>query len=420
MDSDFKFQYWEELGRVKATGGVGKEALEIPLHLGFNPASTYTSPLGYQFEFALFDSRLVWESDTSVKMHLPDGNVEPLSFAKGKNTLRGAGWLGEFQPRTNQVTLKASCNWVLNFTGNRLASLRSPDGVTLTVTRHSNGTLQLNRGGIPLVTLTPNWDKQSVQKFYHLKFADKTAILKMGQRPVIVREKDKSGKIVMLPALCAVRFNGETEKNVIIESNKMTISKHLFVWNDSNRLLENDGKKYSFKTIMGVKCLVISFPDGKTQLKGSSANRGLVITQSGEEKILVEEHYTNGPIEGKVKRASWLLPDGNLDTFQQYWYDENGVVIRKILKGDEGNLIFWKDGNRFFAKKENNKNNFWEKEYDNNGRLTELLYDGKRINFFYGDPENVKIVISSALGVEEFFYPYSKLTILTNTFLNNK
>jgi hypothetical protein len=64
-DGSYRFEYWTEIGRVKASSATAKEVLEIPLHLGFNPVSTYTSPLGYGFEFALFDSHLVWQSDLS-------------------------------------------------------------------------------------------------------------------------------------------------------------------------------------------------------------------------------------------------------------------------------------------------------------------------------------------------------------------
>ena len=146
----------------------------------------------------------------------------------------------------------------------------------------------------------------------------------------------------------------------------MMISNHFFAWDEYNRLFENDGRKYSFESIMGVKCLGVSFPDGKKQINGTSPDGYLVITQSGGEKILVKEYYKSGLAEGKEKRASWLSSDGNLDTFRQYWYDENGIVIRKVLKGDEGNFVFWKDGDRFFSKNENRKDILWEKEYDSN------------------------------------------------------
>ena len=39
-DGEYRFQYWEELGRVKVASSAGKDALQVPLNLGFTPVST--------------------------------------------------------------------------------------------------------------------------------------------------------------------------------------------------------------------------------------------------------------------------------------------------------------------------------------------------------------------------------------------
>ncbi|MDR2863377.1 MAG: hypothetical protein LBV54_05845, partial [Puniceicoccales bacterium] len=166
-EESYLFRYWESLGEVRISGissqdnagilssGV-KKAFDLPLHLAFNPASNYPSPLGIGFEFALFDSRLIWLDDKQVRLHLPSGQVDFLSFDKQKQTLKGQGWLGEFQQRGNQVILKASSGWVLTLSGNRLIRMRSPEGVTLEIVRKTDGTQQLLREGSALVTLSPD------------------------------------------------------------------------------------------------------------------------------------------------------------------------------------------------------------------------------------------------------------------------
>ena len=342
----------------------------------------------------MFDSRLIWIDAKHVKLYLPDGNVESLTFDKGKNTLRGSGWLGELKGANNQVRLKAWCNCVLNFSGNRLASLRTPDGVTLTISRTSNGPLQLNRGGIPLVTLTPDWDKQTIQKFYRLKFSDKTAILKMGQRPVVVRDKGKPEKVVMAPALSEVHLNEKEARMFNIQKDGVLADGRFYQWDVlSNRLLAQDKVTFSYFSCSGFLCRKTTDAGGGVSITGTDSNSKVSV--SGREgHIYLSEFFKTGIAKRKPRIIYRLLPSGEEVPYKTYTYDDRGMLKRMLVEEDGTKTLFFNEGNISKAVDFLTKKCFGKKHLMHKGEW--FVFD-TGINNFHSNMKTILTSLSSFL-----------------------
>ena len=203
-DGSYQFRYWESLGTVKVD-----DKLEIPLQLGFNPATSYVSPiLRLGWTLPLFESRIEQVDDKTYLMKLPDGHEESLRTTEKANILHGAGWLGEIKGR--QITCKASCGWQMIFQDGRLRQMRSPDGAPLVFSHDADGTRQMSVRGQALVTLKPDWDKETTEKVYRLDLLKEMIFLKIGMRTVV---NATTGAIENRESLCdVVKDNGISQR----------------------------------------------------------------------------------------------------------------------------------------------------------------------------------------------------------------
>jgi hypothetical protein len=310
---------------------------------------------------------------------------------------------------------------VLNFTGNRLASLRLPDGTVLTISRHSNGTLQLNRSGIPLVTLTPDWDKQSVQKFYRLKFADRTAILKMGQRPVVVREKGNRERVVLVPALTGQK-SLEGEKTIEYSSacDEIIIGANPFQWEkNSMRLCKNGFKSYSFPVIRGITCIRETDPTGAKHLRGVFRDLRMEteVKELDNGHISIVENVVSGVARGKPKKGYLLDEQGHERIVSEYRYDENGALLENRDYTGAIPRIHRIMKNKIVTYDLRTGVELYEKEFDTEKRLKKFATSVLSYQFNYIDGRDVIEIIrlnKISGGKEIFLVNKKELHYFTN------
>ena len=432
---DYRFQYWEELGSVtipEIRAWKSDTPLAISLNLGFNPLSNYTSSLGVGFELAIFDSRLTWADNNKVQLHRPNGGI--VKFAvKGKNRLEAFEWQGIFNPKTLQATIKAPCNWVLNFEGNRLSSFRSPEGVVFSITRLATGEQQLLQDGRIIVSLKPDWDPKTTRKFYRLKFGDKTVILRMGTRPVVIKGKAKNERILMTPALASIEYANwnendpfsflrQKDRKVSFKGNEMALGNEKYEWKEKDgQLLSARGIRYEFPTIMGIPC--------KREIYGASGDsvlEGQTITQHIYQKnngpIYRSEYLSpqNGRMFEKLRNTVKIDPQIKKETIiKKVWYDEDGEVIRIYFIGKDGEgLTQHFEHDRIFLERAKDKQQIWECRHNDKGDIVQWKTQNKEYAFEHKKTTKEVIVKlkgneeQKVLSAEKFKSIFSQLQIL--------
>jgi hypothetical protein len=409
LNQSFRFQYWRKLGSLKLPGirsseQDGKEAFELSVHIGFKPASSYSSLLGYGFEFALFDSRLVWMGGEAVQLHLPDGNEIHLKYDKIKRTLSAHGWLGKCDPKAGQAIIKASCGWVLHFAGNRLHRMTSPEGETLTFSTLSNGTRQLNQAGRTIVTLTPDWDKRTTQKFYQLKFGNKRALLKMGVRPIVIQEKGKPERVVMAPALSEIRMEDKAEERLSFKRNELKISGSTYLWDAKTyRLLQAEDKKYSYPIVKGVRCLKTEYVNGHVTILGSDASQKFKVSQNGKNAPLYySEFFMGGPVANKLRRHYMIDEQTGRETLlRQEWYDENGKSFRSLVREGENERIYHRSGREYIVQDKKTQKILKKYIFDDRNRLITYLVGEREYCIDHSSATVVEVVAREGKNIVE-------------------
>lgn len=88
--------------------------------------------------------------------------------------------------------------------------MRSPDGVPLVFSHDADGTRQMSVRGQALVTLKPDWDKETTEKVYRLDLLKEMIFLKIGMRTVV---NATTGAIENRESLCdVVKDNGISQR----------------------------------------------------------------------------------------------------------------------------------------------------------------------------------------------------------------
>jgi hypothetical protein len=413
-DGSYRFEYWEELGRIPL-GGVasvkdkgtatksGQE--EILVALGFNPASEYSSFLGLGWNFPLFDSRLEWENAQTLNAYLPDGHVESFKRVRSGNTLRGSRWIAEIKGK--QAVLRASCGWVLTYgANNRLLSMRTPDGILLEPRVLPNGTRSLVSGGKILLTLKPDWDKVTTQKVYHLNFSMKSALVKMGKRPVLVKKKGQLDKQVEVDTVASILFKDGKEKSFVFKQNEVLVAGRPYKWDNKTFALRQDGEKlFSQVKVMGVNCLQTQYlNNSKSTIFGYDRDNGLKVEKS-HQGFVISEMFTTGNQRGNLKRIYALDANGDETTIRQLWYDEKNVVCRLMMKENGSDVLYFAQNNSIIAKDVKNNIVKWQKTYDSDGRMTIYSEGGRNFFFDYSLPEKIKVTVIKEKQKKTFFLP---------------
>ena len=431
---DYRFQYWEELGSVtipEIRAWKSDTPLAISLNLGFNPLSNYTSSLGVGFELAIFDSRLTWADNNKVQLHRPNGGI--VKFAvKGKNRLEAFEWQGIFNPKTLQATIKAPCNWVLNFEGNRLSSFRSPEGVVFSITRLATGEQQLLQDGRIIVSLKPDWDPKTTRKFYRLKFGDKTVILRMGTRPVVIKGKAKNERILMTPALASIEYANwnendpfsflrQKDRKVSFKGNEIKLGGIVYEWEqETGRLCKENITVMEYPRIKGIPCIrKKNLISGKTILEGADFLRSVSQYDSGP--ICLTTYLPPGRnhrLRDELRELIHINRTGEETLVRKAWYNENGEVISIYFLGkDNEGLIqrFGRDNIVFEHAK--SKRKIWECKYNDKGDIIYWKTQTREYAFEHKKETNEVIAIlkgsgqTKTISEEKFKSMFSQLRI---------
>jgi hypothetical protein len=419
-NGDYRFQLAENWGEVE----ISKKR-SIPIHVTFSPIGDRASPiLGRDWQFALFDSTFVLANDHTYRMRLPDGNDEYLGKTKNASVWKGSNWVAQVAGRT--VTAKSSCGWILTYNLGRLQQLKTPEGDTLDfVTDFGKGTRTLNANGKPVLILRPEFDKTTTQKFWHLNFSGKHAILKMGKRPFLTKTREpQTGKEAErkfeIDTLASVKFDGEPEKSYSFGVSDLKIGKHPYVWDKSSlMLIQNGNEKLSFVKVLGINCLRRE-KERDVSLFGHDRGKGISIRQSDKDEILVTEQVKGvNPLRGGLVRKVYSLssPTATPRLKLQYWYDEDGNAIRKLENNGNESILYEKKKQMLRALNAKTKDVLWEKRFDAGNRLIYFRLAGDEYEFDYGKEKSSQwvAVTKKANGqVSKAELPVSQLQFLVS------
>jgi hypothetical protein len=404
MDSKYRFQYWTSLGEVGL--GKSKQAKEtnIPLYLGFNPAFSFPSLLGAGWSLPIFESRIEWSGADTAILLLPDGQRGPLErMKKNKRRLGGNGWVAEISGR--QVTCKASCGWTLVFLDNRLVSMSSPDGVQMDLVVGADRSRSWVTGGRTLISIKPDFDKKTTQKIHHLRYGGESALLRMGMRPVFVKEGGKNSgkkareKLVQTESLVSIEFNDPVKKlhRYNCQKDSLRTNETVFKWNPENQELVQVGDvSYSQVTIEGVRCLKEVDGKGRIQLSGTRIGRAMTVSKDFEEKDIKVQEYIPLPRRGLLevpRRLYKIRPNGEKFLAREYWYNEQGEAYRAYVNEDG------KAGGRYVIKTEGmmrildpQKQVLLTVKYNPEGKISAIEANKRKIRLEYSNT-NVRLIV---------------------------
>ncbi|MDR1498270.1 MAG: hypothetical protein LBS59_07690 [Puniceicoccales bacterium] len=397
---DYRFQLAEVWGEVKIS-----EKLTIPIHVTFSPVGDRVSPiLGSGWQFALFDATCVKESDNAYLMRLPDGNAVRLNKTQDAAVWEGGDWTARVAGRT--ITAESSCGWTLTYHSGRLQRVKMSEGDdTLDfITDLGKGTTHtLKANGKPVLTLRSDFDKITTQKLWHLNFSDKHAILKMGKRPFLVKVRDhKTNKPIEQKTerdtLVSVKFDGEKSESkytfgledLKIEGRHVRHVRHIKWMKESGVLSEDTGVKYSFPTIAGIKCIKREYPDGQVGVRGWGNERD-IMQEKKDSPLLLTEYVDVEGIRG-IRKIS-QLKNGQFEVIRQNWFDLSGNVVKTMVKKENGEFIYKRNGNRILAEK--NGKHLWEKVFDAQGRLIEFSDTKRKMKFAYSERRTLQVSVKN-------------------------
>ena len=413
-DPEYRFQYWEKLGEISLGASSSSDGRtqerSISLHMGFNPADAFPSLLGTGWSLPIFESRIEWFNDSSAEIILPDGNKLPLQrSSKNKQRLLGKGWIGEVSGR--QITCKASCGWVLVFRDNRLATIKTPEGIILENTVGADRSRNLVMGTQTLVSLKTNFDKQTTRKVYHLKFAGETMLLAIGQRPVWEKRKNKTVRITKIDSLEKITFQNGREEKYVLNQDELVTGNSRFKWDKETRILIEDGdKKHFIVSVKGIKCRKTQFPDGSSSLEGSQGNAHIYQFREGPLTKTVYFGKNTGPLEGKIKEVFQIKPDNSETLVRKHWYDDKGNVFKVFTRANKGNgLLYTLEKNKIRLQDNESKKILWKKFYDSNGNLSEFHAGSKKMRLKHADSGRIFVHISSEDSRKEATIPLEEL-----------
>ncbi|MDR2430338.1 MAG: hypothetical protein LBD14_05580 [Puniceicoccales bacterium] len=399
-DGDYHFVHWESWGEIKVS-----DKLTIPVHVGFSPITDrqFSRILGAGWTFPLLESICIPASKEKYTLILPDGAVEPL-LVRPNNQLEGPGWLGQISGRS--ITLKAACGTTLTFRDGRLQQIKA-EGSVLDFSSTADGAHQITANGRPVLSLKREWDAASTLKFHTLDFSGKHAVLKMGRRPLVIREKVSGGgkpaeRVMQTESLVSVKFDGESERRYDFKPDGVAIGNHPYQWDAQAQLIRSGDEKYSFKQVRGIRCLQTDFNDGTKTIEGRNKVGTTLYKPRNEETIYATERVlfkTQGMFAYKTRRRI-AITNGREEQLERYWYDENGGEIRSFVKKD--GEILERSKNVITSKEAATGRLIWEKEYGSHGKIIRFRYGNKTYAFSYPEKEPfVWVTLLSASGKKE-------------------
>ncbi|MDR2980919.1 MAG: hypothetical protein LBV12_01585 [Puniceicoccales bacterium] len=392
-ETGYLFRYWETIGTLELDSKT-----QVLINIGFDPTAVYVSPLlGKGWSLALFDSRIEQVDDKSFLMRMPDGHECTLTRTKKPNILEGADWVAEIQGGT--ITCKASCGWVLVYRNGRLLQMKSPTGILCDFSWET-GVRTMRVAGKPMITLKTDWDGATTQKFHRLTFGAKSVLLKMGQRPTLIKSKGKPDRKEEAETLVAIEEAGQPEIRYDFSQDSLSVAGHLYKWNpDTGQIAQDRDWKFSYVTIKGVKCLQYHGKDGKMNLEGRDFKKGIKVYQDSGGLVLVEEFFSSGVAVGKPRRIYQIGEKGAEIPVRQYWYDESGKLRRMLISGTERDILYTMQESLQTAVDPKDNALIWEKKFDAKGRVIELKVPERIYTFRYNEPEQqVEITSKNSQG----------------------
>jgi hypothetical protein len=419
---DYRFQLAEKWGDVKIS-----EKRSIPIHVTFSPTGDRSSPiLGRDWQFALFDAICVKDTDSSYRMSLPDGNSVRLKKTNNAAVWKNADWIAQVAGRT--IIAKSSCGWSLTYYLGRLQQLKTPEGATLGfITDLGRGTRTLKANGKPVLTLRPDFDKTTTQKFWHLNFIDqgspKHAILKMGKRPFLYKSRDaitkkEEERKSEMDSFVSMKSDGEEERRYNFDVTALNAFGMQYQWDKDSRVLQKKGdESYAFVYIKGVKCLKTTFPDGNITILGANA-AGFSVYKSLNGDVELRESMPSRIRPGSMllRRVAQIDENGRETLLARFWYDENEKPIRKWNKYGNGGIIYEKKGDTIIGKDAQTRRFFSERQFDEKKRLTSLVLIEKRYGFTFLDGGNVKVTMQQGSTMTEKVVTLDQFNSMTKCF----
>lgn len=383
MDSDNRFQHWEILGVVPLGANrqvnFKKNITEIPIHLGFAPASNFPSLLGAGWSLPIFESRIEWLNANSAKIFLPDGYSVFLQRDSGKKErLSGNTWIAEINGR--QTVCQASCGWRLTFQDNRLVSMKTPDDITMELSSSPGYLRKLTLGTQTLISLKSDYDPRTTLKVYRLKYGKEEILFKTGYRPSVVKRNKKTEKIGKLESLSSIQFNVEPEEKYefTLESfawpdrtmkNNGRPVRNKAVWDRTSFVLtEYDGNRYEDIVIHGIKCRKITSPDGRTSILGKRGKEIIVAKGRNDPAIYLTENFVGGILDGKIRKNYIVHENNQRELVEFYTYDDNGKILNALFNKE----IYTYNAESLIVMDASRKKQLWLLKFDEKNNINEF------------------------------------------------
>jgi hypothetical protein len=394
--SDYRFQYVEHIADAELSASPQTTDSKIPLNLLFSPVqgAYHSNLLGKNWWFPAVESTLLQANEGTFTLSLPNG--EKVSLKKtSASTMAGGSWLGTI--RYDDITLKSSCGWRMVFKFGRLVELYSPKSEKYEFVILRDGTRTVTYNSKVILTIKRKFNEKSLFYDYYVFYISggkqHTAILKMGERPIIqqmtyfdandrpaTRDEQRNTN-----TLRALQIDNAPEKRFDFGMNEVSVSGRLFVWERGNNNLIRDGEKqFSFVTIKGIPCF-------KTQTKDDWFLKGekefLSVSQVKGEPAIVREYlrFENRAESILRVRREWEVSSSGERLTRQYWFDVNGELKRSY--DGKNKRHFNKNGNSETCTSSQSKEIIWRKTFTSDGKICEFYANGKTYLFSYSDKE---------------------------------
>jgi hypothetical protein len=317
-------------------------------------------------------------------MRLPDGNTVRLTKTRNASVWTGSNWIAQVSGRI--ITVKSSCGWTLIYNLGRLQQLKTPEGDTLNfVTDFAKGTRTLNANGKPVLTLRPDFDKTTTQKFWHLNFSGKHAILKMGKRPSIMKTRntktnEEIERKIEIDTLVSMKFDNEPKKDYNIGMTALKVGSEIHAeWNAKTlELTKCNDVRYQFVRIAGIDCRKTIEKDDSFTIYGTSSNAQIEISKMRDSKTIYKtEIFWLPSIRGMTKKRSIILPNGTEQVVERNFVDETGRIFKKIEEDTQYDYKY--KGNEILITARDTRTNKikWAEEYAADGTIKRFQRDSR-------------------------------------------
>ncbi|MDD2709973.1 MAG: hypothetical protein PHV34_18475 [Verrucomicrobiae bacterium] len=381
---------------------VDCDGQKIPLILHFTSRERNSRLVGAGFELFPFDSLFLQEDQQRWVLTQPDGWFNHFGKSKPADTvLKGAtGWAAEI--RDNSATVWTECSWKLEYAKAQLMAMSNrtrriefvrtgPDGAVSAIRCGGSVVLRVERDP---VTGEPS----------ALVYGEKRLTMAWNNRPVIISQTVNGRSVSVVKGLERTlkrlvwpdgksrqfEFGVTGETQPFLKITEADGGWRCLTWDAATRLILTDAAeantwRYSIKPGPNPSAAAIERKNSKGESEHlyRANGREEILSANGVKKV--SSTFVSGPLAGKTR--SVMISKGEcLLSKRTFSYDEQAKLMRQTdSDGDTTVMTQFK--------------------YDKEGRVTEILQDGKPLARYAYD-EKGRVAEADVLGVEKNSFRY--------------